>query len=164
MILNLSDALWMNEAIHEAKRAAAIGEVPIGAVLVWNDWIIGRGHNLREINHDPLAHAEMLAISQASTFRKAWRLSGSTLYVTLEPCPMCAGAIIQSRIDRVVYGARDPKAGCAHSLIPIFDETRFNHRVEVTDGVLAEECGALLRQFFRNLREQKKAKMLHSEP
>ena len=152
----LSDELWMTEAIIEARKAERLGEVPIGAVVVWNDWIIGRGHNLRERDHDPLAHAEIMAIAQASRFRNAWRLSGCTLYVTLEPCPMCAGALIQARIDRVVYAARDPKAGCVHSLIPMLHDTRFNHRVQVSEGVLRESCSQMLSQFFRTLRARKK--------
>ncbi len=152
----ISDELWMTEAILEANKAARIGEVPIGAVVVYNDWIIGRGHNLRETTFDPLAHAEMIAMREASIFNQAWRLSGCTLYVTLEPCPMCAGALIQSRVDRVVYGARDPKAGCVHSLIPILNEQRFNHRVQVTEGILHEQCSALLTHFFKQLRANKK--------
>lgn len=155
-VVRLSDELWMSEAILEAEKAGRIGEVPIGAVIVWNDIIIGRGHNLRERNTDPLAHAEVLAIAEASRFLRAWRLTGCTLYVTLEPCPMCAGALIQSRVDRVVYAARDPKAGCVHSLIPLLDETRFNHRVAVTEGVLRERCSTMLSDFFRTLRARKK--------
>ncbi len=146
---------WMAEAILEAKKAEAILEVPIGAVIVQDGRIIGRGHNLRETTYDSTAHAEMIAIRDASQTLDAWRLLNSTLYVTLEPCPMCAGAIIQSRVDRVVYGAPDPKAGCAGTLMNLLQEQRFNHRSEVVAGVLQEECSQLLSQFFRRLRKAK---------
>jgi tRNA(adenine34) deaminase len=145
----------MAEAILEAKKAEAILEVPIGAVIVQDGRIIGRGHNLRETTYDSTAHAEMIAIRDASQTLDAWRLLNSTLYVTLEPCPMCAGAIIQSRVDRVVYGAPDPKAGCAGTLMNLLQEQRFNHRSEVVAGVLQEECSQLLSQFFRRLRKAK---------
>ncbi|GIP40919.1 tRNA-specific adenosine deaminase [Paenibacillus sp. J31TS4] len=145
---------WMREAIREAKKAEAIGEVPIGAVLVRDGEIIGRGHNLRETGHDPTAHAEMIAIREASQRIGAWRQLNTTLYVTLEPCPMCAGAIVQARIPLVVYGAPDPKAGCAGTLMNLLQEDRFNHRVDIVSGVLREECGALLSDFFRNLRRK----------
>lgn len=143
---------WMREAIEEARKAEALREVPIGAVIVQDGRIIGRGHNLRETKHDPTAHAEMIAIREASETLDAWRILNSTLYVTLEPCPMCAGAIIQSRVDRVVYGAPDPKAGCAGTLMNLLQESRFNHRTEVIAGVLQPECSELLSSFFRNLR------------
>ena len=143
---------WMREAIAEAKKAEAIAEVPIGAVIVRNGEIIGRGHNLRETSFDPTSHAEMIAIREASEHLQAWRLSGSTLYVTLEPCPMCAGAILQSRVDRVVFGAPDPKAGCCGTLMNLLQDTRFNHRTEVVEGVLREQCGEMLTHFFRRLR------------
>jgi tRNA(adenine34) deaminase len=143
---------WMREAIVEARKAEAITEVPIGAVIVYEGQIIGRGHNLRETSLDPTAHAEMIAIREASMRLEAWRLSGCTLYVTLEPCPMCAGAIVQSRIDRVVYGTADPKAGCAGTLMNLLQEERFNHRTEIVEGVLQEECARLLTDFFRRLR------------
>lgn len=144
--------LYMNEAIAEARKAEALLEVPIGAVVVWNDQIIGRGHNLRETTLDPLAHAELLAIKQASDYLQAWRLLECRLYVTLEPCPMCAGAIVQSRIPQVIYGTTDPKAGCAGTLMNLLQEDRFNHRVDVVRGVLQEECSSMLTQFFRRLR------------
>lgn len=143
---------WMKEAILEAKKAEALREVPIGAVIVQDGRIIGRGHNLRETKLDPTAHAEMIALREASETLQAWRILNSTLYVTLEPCPMCAGAIIQSRVDRVVYGAPDPKAGCAGTLMNLLQEERFNHRTEVISGVLQSECSELLSSFFRNLR------------
>lgn len=150
-----TDARWMTEAIEEAKKAEAAGEVPIGAVIVENGEIIARGHNLRESGLDPTLHAEMIAIREASKRKGAWRLTGTTLYVTLEPCPMCAGAILQARIDRVVFGASDPKAGCCGTLMNLLTDQRFNHRAEVTGGVLAESCGSLLSDFFRKLRTQK---------
>ncbi|MEX1029476.1 MAG: tRNA adenosine(34) deaminase TadA [Paenibacillaceae bacterium] len=144
--------LWMRKAIVEARKAEAITEVPIGAVIVYEGQIVGRGHNLRETSYDPTAHAEMIAIREASKRLGAWRLSGCTLYVTLEPCPMCAGAIVQSRIDRVVYGTIDPKAGCAGTLMNLLQEDRFNHRTDIVEGVLQEECAELLTSFFRRLR------------
>lgn len=145
---------WMQEAISEALKAETIHEVPIGAVIVHEGRIIGRGHNLRETSMDPTAHAEMIAIREASEFLRAWRLLNCTLYVTLEPCPMCAGAIVQSRILRVVYGTIDPKAGCAGTLMNLLQEDRFNHRVEVINGILREECSSLLTSFFRKLRNK----------
>lgn len=144
--------VWMREAMAEARKAEEIGEVPIGAIIVHNGTIIGRGHNLRETGHDPTAHAEMIAIREASEFLGAWRLLDCTLYVTLEPCPMCAGAIVQARVPTVVYGAPDPKAGCAGTLMNLLQEERFNHRVEVVPDVLKEHCGMLLTNFFRKLR------------
>lgn len=149
------DEKWMREAIAEARKAEAAGEVPIGAVIVENGEIIARGHNLRESGLDPTLHAEMIAIREASRKKRAWRLSGTTLYVTLEPCPMCAGAIVQARIDRVVFGASDPKAGCCGTLMNLLQEPRFNHRAEVAPGVLQDTCAALLSDFFRNLRAKK---------
>lgn len=146
---------WMREAIAEARRAEALREVPIGAVIVRNGEIIGRGHNLRETSKDPTLHAEMIAIRKASDKLDAWRLLDCTLYVTLEPCPMCAGAIVQSRLPRVVFAAPDPKAGCAGTLMNLLQEDRFNHRAEVIEGVLQEECSAMLSDFFRGLRSKK---------
>lgn len=145
---------WMQEAISEALKAETIHEVPIGAVIVHEGRIIGRGHNLRETSMDPTAHAEMIAIREASEYLRAWRLLNCTLYVTLEPCPMCAGAIVQSRILRVVYGTIDPKAGCAGTLMNLLQEDRFNHHVEVINGILREECSSLLTSFFRKLRNK----------
>jgi len=146
----------MELALDEARAAGAIGEVPIGAVLVWQGNIIGRGHNRRESSNDPTSHAEMLAIREAAIRLDSWRLLETTLYVTLEPCPMCMGAIILARIPRVVYGCRDPKAGAAGSLYDLSCDERLNHRVEVVEGVLQQECSSLLSDFFRLLREQKK--------
>ncbi|MHA7967648.1 tRNA adenosine(34) deaminase TadA [Paenibacillus sp. CAU 1782] len=148
------DQDWMLEAIAEAHKAEAIGEVPIGAVIVRDGQIIGRGHNLRETTHDPTAHAEMVAIRQACEAIGAWRLLDCTLYVTLEPCPMCAGAIVQSRVKRVVYGTTDPKAGCAGTLMNLLQEPRFNHETELTSDVLQSQCAMLLTQFFRRLRNR----------
>lgn len=150
------DQTFMLEALSEAQKAATLGEVPIGAVIVYQDEIIARAHNLRETTQNATTHAELLAIQQACAKIGSWRLEEMTLYVTLEPCPMCAGAILQSRIPRVVYGARDVKAGCVDSLYRLLNDARFNHECEVTEGILAEECGGILTQFFRNLREQKK--------
>ncbi|MFD2672090.1 tRNA adenosine(34) deaminase TadA [Marinicrinis sediminis] len=149
------DIQWMKAAIEEAKKAEALGEVPIGAVIVKNGEIVGRGYNLRESNRRPTAHAELLAIEQASRQLDAWRLLDCTLYVTLEPCPMCAGAIVQARIPRVVYGTPDPKAGCAGTLMNLLQDDRFNHQTELHTGVLQEECAALLTDFFRKLRAKK---------
>ena len=147
------DSAWMMEALTEARQAAEIGEVPIGAVVVQDGReIIGRGHNRREIDRDPLAHAELLAIREASRRMGGWRLTGCTLYCTLEPCPMCAGALVNSRIERLVYGAADPKAGWCGTLGNLVQDPRLNHRLEVTAGVLAEESAALLRGFFASLR------------
>lgn len=143
---------WMAEAIAEARKAEEIGEVPIGAVIVRNGEIIGRGHNLRETTLDPTAHAEMIAIREASMHLNAWRLIDCTLYVTLEPCPMCAGAIVNSRVPTVVYAAPDPKAGCAGTLMNLLQEERFNHRVELIADIRREECGRMLTNFFRKLR------------
>lgn len=143
---------WMKEAIQEALAAEQAGEVPIGAVVVRNNVIIGRGHNLRETSMDPTAHAEMVAIREASRSMNAWRLLDCSLYVTLEPCPMCAGAIVQARIPRVVFGTSDPKAGCAGTLMNLLQDNRFNHQVELITGVLQEECSILLTDFFRKLR------------
>lgn len=142
----------MKEAIAEAKRAEDIGEVPIGAVIVRGDEIIGRGYNLRETTQDATAHAEIVAIREASQQIGAWRLLDCRLYVTLEPCPMCAGAIVQSRIPQVIYGTHDPKAGCAGTLMNLLQESRFNHQTEVIQDVLQEECSTMLTQFFRKLR------------
>ncbi|WP_268898751.1 tRNA adenosine(34) deaminase TadA [Brevibacillus migulae] len=147
---------FMQAAMEEAKKAAEIGEVPIGAVIVRDGEIVGRGYNLRETRKDPTLHAEMIAIREASERLGGWRLIGCTLYVTLEPCPMCAGAIVQSRVEQVVYGAADPKAGCAGTLMDLLNEPRFNHQVPVVSGVLGEECGQLLKDFFRRLRKKGK--------
>ncbi len=142
----------MLEALAEAKRAAGIGEVPIGAVVVRDGEVVGRGHNRREIDCDPLAHAEILAIRGAASRLQGWRLEGCTMYVTLEPCAMCAGALVNSRVERLVYGAADPKAGYCGTLGNLVQDPRLNHRLEVTAGVLESESAALLRGFFASLR------------
>ncbi|WP_077298811.1 tRNA adenosine(34) deaminase TadA [Virgibacillus pantothenticus] len=150
------DEHMMKIAIQEAKQAAEQGEAPIGALIAYDNEVIATAHNLRETTQSTLAHAELLAIRQANEKVGSWRLEDCTLYVTLEPCPMCAGAIVQSRIKRVVYGAYDPKAGCAGTLFNLLDDARFNHQVDVTAGVLEEECANLLKDFFKRLRERKK--------
>lgn len=151
------DRIFMNQALEEAKKAALLGEVPIGAVLVYEGEIIARAHNLRETTQNATTHAELMVIQEACKKLGSWRLEQTTLYVTLEPCPMCAGAILQSRVPRVVYGARDIKAGCVDSLYHLLNDARFNHDCDVTEGILAEECGQILTDFFRALRERKKA-------
>ena len=152
------DEKFMGAALEEARQAGELGEVPIGAVIVKGGQIIASGHNLREAGQSATAHAELLAIEKACEAVGSWRLEECTLYVTLEPCPMCAGAIIQARIPRVVYGAADPKAGCCGTLMNLLDEPRFNHRAVVNSGVLEKDCAFLLTDFFRALREKKKAK------
>lgn len=150
------DKLFMQMAIDEAMKAEAIGEVPIGAVIVYEDKVIARAHNLRETTQNAVTHAELSAIQDACKEIGSWRLEDTTLYVTLEPCPMCAGAILQSRIPRVVYGARDPKGGCVDSLYRLLNDPRFNHTCDVTEGVLGDACGDMLTSFFRTIRERKK--------
>jgi tRNA(adenine34) deaminase len=140
---------FMEQALEEAQKAYDMGEVPIGAVIVKDGIIIARGHNLRETYKDPTLHAEMVAIREAAEKLGGWRLSGCELYVTLEPCPMCAGAIIQSRIERVIFGAMDPKGGCAGSLYNLLADSRFNHRAEVVSGVMEEECRRIIQIFFK---------------
>ena len=151
-----NDECWMRSALEQAKNAERLGEVPIGAVIVKDGEIISAAHNRREREQRAIAHAEILAIDQACRKLQTWRLSGCTLYVTLEPCAMCAGAIVLARIERVVFGAHDPKGGCAGSLMNLLDDERFNHKPEVTTGVLAEKCSEQLRDFFQNLRAKKK--------
>ncbi len=151
------DEYFMKEAMKEAKKAEDLGEVPIGAIIVYEGEIIARAHNLRESDQNALAHAELLAIDQACKKVGSWRLENTTLYVTLEPCPMCSGAIVLSRVNRVVYGAPDPKGGCAGTLMNLLQDSRFNHQCELTPGVLAEDCGQMLSHFFRMIRERKKA-------
>lgn len=145
------DAHWMRQALLEAKKAAQLGEIPVGAVIVRDNQVIARAHNRRELDQDALAHAEVLCIRQACQTLHSWRLSGCQLYVTLEPCPMCSGAIINARLDRVVYGVRDPKAGCAGSVADLF-VMPFNHTPVIRSGILEEECAQLLSDFFAGLR------------
>ena len=156
------DEKFMKAALHQARRAAAKGEIPIGCVIVKDGKIISRGFNERLSKHSTLAHAEIGAIDKASRKLGDWRLEGCTMYVTLEPCQMCAGALVQSRIDRVVIGTMNPKAGCAGSILNLLRMPEFNHQVEITYGVLQEECSGVLQDFFKNLRiklrEEKLAK------
>jgi tRNA(adenine34) deaminase len=149
-----SDAYWMKAAVAEAERALELGEIPVGAVIVRQGRIIGRGCNRVETLHDPTAHAEILAIGAAAEASGYERLVDSAMYVTLEPCPMCAGAIVLARLPRLVFGTRDPKTGACGSLYDICRDPRLNHTVEVVPGVLGEECAALVRSFFRSLRER----------
>ena len=151
-----TDAKYMKEAIRQAKKAYAIGEVPIGCVIVQDGKIISRGYNRRTIDKNTLAHAELAAIKKASKKLDDWRLEGCTMYITLEPCQMCAGAIVQARVSRVVIGSMNPKAGCAGSILNLLEMEQFNHQVEVTRGVLQEECSQMLSGFFKELREIKK--------
>ncbi|QNM10479.1 nucleoside deaminase [Wansuia hejianensis] len=146
----------MREAIRQAKKAEALMEVPIGCVIVCQDKIIARGYNRRNTDKNTLSHAELNAIRKASKKLGDWRLEGCTMYVTLEPCQMCAGALVQSRIDEVVIGCRNAKAGCAGSVINLLNMEEFNHQVKITEGVLEEECSTMLSDFFRRLREIKK--------
>lgn len=157
------DEKYMKEAIRQAKKAYALEEVPIGCVIVYQDKIIGRGYNRRTTDRNPLAHAEITAIKKASKKMNDWRLEDCTMYITLEPCQMCSGAIVQARIKRVVVGCMNPKAGCAGSILNILDMKEFNHQAELTTGVLEEECSAMMKQFFRELREKQKNKRLQEK-
>ena len=150
----MDDEAFMREALALGRQAAALGEVPVGAVVVAGGEVIGRGFNRREIDGDPLAHAEILALREAAGRTDGWRLLGTTLYVTLEPCAMCAGALVNSRVERLVYGTADPKAGFCGSLGDLVRDPRLNHRLAVTAGVLEAECRELLRGFFERLRDR----------
>ena len=152
-----SDESFMKQAVKQAKKAYDKLETPIGCVIVHEDKIIARGYNKRNMKKNTLAHAEILAITKASKVLGDWRLEDCTMYVTLEPCPMCAGAIVQARIPRVVIGSMNPKAGCAGSVLNLLQQDGLNHQVEITKGVLAEECSGLMTSFFRELRKKKKA-------
>ncbi len=149
---NESDENYMKLAIEQAQIAEENGDVPIGAIIVFENQIIGKAYNQREQLNDPTAHAEIIALTQAAAFLESWRLHGCTIYVTLEPCPMCAGALVLARMDRLVYGCDDPKTGACGSLYDIVRDKRLNHRLAVTTGVLADECGQLLRNFFEKKR------------
>jgi tRNA(adenine34) deaminase len=153
----LNDEKYMRLAIDEALKAKDKLEVPIGAVIVQNDEVVASAYNLRETEQRSVAHAELLAIDEACKKLRTWRLEDATLYVTLEPCPMCAGAIVLSRVKRVVFGAYDPKGGCAGTLLNLLEFEKFNHQAQVVGGVLEEECGSLLTTFFRELRQRKKS-------
>lgn len=149
---------YMREAIRQARKAEALREVPIGCIIVFDGKIIGRGYNRRTVDKNVLAHAELTAIRKACKKIGDWRLEGCTMYVTLEPCPMCAGAIVQARIPKVVIGCMNPKAGCAGSVLDLFHEPGFNHQVEMETGLLGEECSQLLKKFFKELREEGRKK------
>ena len=157
------DEKYMKEALKQAAKARKIGEVPIGCVIVYEDRIIGRGYNRRNTDKSTLAHAEISAIKKAAKVIGDWRLEECTLYVTLEPCPMCGGAIVQSRMKRCVIGTMSPKSGCAGSILNLLQEPRFNHQVEITEGVLRDDCQEMLQKFFKELRiklkEEKKQKV-----
>ncbi|HEV2440415.1 MAG TPA: tRNA adenosine(34) deaminase TadA [bacterium] len=146
------DEHFMRVALAEAAEAASLRDVPIGAVIVYDGTIVARGQNRREVDRDPTAHAELLALREAARHLGGWRLSGCSVYVTLEPCPMCAGALLLSRVDRLVYGAADPKAGAAGGIVDLFRGVRFNHTVQVTAGVCEAECREILQKFFATLR------------
>ena len=151
------DIKYMNIALEEARKAESTLEVPIGAIVVFEGRIVGRGYNKKETLNSPLAHAEIMAIKEASETLNRWRLRGASLYVTIEPCPMCAGAILNSRIDRVVIGASDRKSGACGSVINLLDTDKFNHKAEVEFGVLEEECSSIMSNFFKKIRENKKS-------
>lgn len=159
---DVTDEFYMQEALLEARKAYELLEVPIGAILVMNDEIIGRGYNRRNCDKNPLAHAELMAIAQASKLIGDWRLEECTMYITLEPCPMCAGAIVQSRVPKVVLGAPNFKSGSGGTIINVLNVEQFNHQVEVIKGVLGEECSQMLKDFFKDLRkvDAKKAELI----
>ena len=154
----MDDSHWMSEALEEARVAAAHGDVPVGALIVKDGRVIGRGHNRREIDGNPLAHAELIALKQAAEIVEGWRLIGCTLYVTLEPCAMCSGALVNSRVDTLVFGTRDPKAGFCGSIGNLVSDERLNHRLEIREGILQKECSEVLKNFFRDLREGRRAR------
>ena len=157
------DEKYMREAIRQAKKAYVLEEVPIGCVIVYEGKIIARGYNRRNTDKNTLSHAELNAIRKASKKMDDWRLEDCTMYVTLEPCQMCSGAIVQARIKRVVVGCMNPKAGCAGSILNLLDMKEFNHQVELTTGVLEEECSGMMKQFFKELRQKQKDKKKKSE-
>ncbi len=150
------DAYWMEKALEQAQKALALDETPVGAVAVLEGTIIGAGFNRKETDQDPTAHAEMIALREAAAYLNNWRLIRVTLFCTLEPCPMCAGAMLQSRISRLVYGAKDVRFGADGSIVQALNAPGFNHQIEVTDGVMAQESAALLQRFFQMLRARKK--------
>ena len=155
-MLTKNDEYYMSLALKEAEAAASEDEVPVGAVIVFENRVVGRAHNQRERLHDPTAHAEMIAVTQAASYLQNWRLTGCAIYVTIEPCAMCAGALVLARIDRIVYGVPDPKGGACGSVFNVVNEPRLNHRVQVTRGVLAEECARVLSDFFKRRRAEQK--------
>ncbi len=150
----INDEKYMRIALSEAKKAFDLNEVPIGAVLVIDDEVVSKAHNLREKTQITMAHAEMLCLEKANKKTGFWRLEGATLYVTIEPCPMCAGALLQARVKRVVYGAKDIKAGCAGSVYNLLEDSRFNHQLQVTSGILESDCSSIMKEFFSNLRRK----------
>lgn len=151
----MDETIYMKEALEEANKAYSTYEIPIGAVIVFDGKIIGRGYNKKESLQSPIAHAELIAIDQASKYLGQWRLNSCTMYVTLEPCAMCAGALVNSRIDRLVIGARDLRMGCAGTVEDITNHDKFNHKIQVEFGLLEEECSGILSEFFRYLRSKK---------
>ena len=153
MVKNVDDNEYMGLALSEAQKAYDIGEAPIGAVLVMDGQVIAAAHNMREAWHDATAHAELIAVKEACRLLGRWRLTGATLYVTIEPCPMCAGALVLSRIDRLVYGSSDYKAGAVESVFNIVQNEALNHRMEVTAGIRADECTAIMKRFFQERRK-----------
>jgi len=152
--MEYNDEYYMKEALKLAQEAYDIDEVPIGAVIVHKGEIIGRGHNKRNSLGNPLGHAEIIAINEASQYLKDWRIEECTMYVTVEPCPMCAGAIVQARIPRLVFGTRNKKAGCAGSVINLLQIEELNHQVDITEGVLQEECSSIMTEFFKRFRKK----------
>lgn len=156
----MADSKYMREALKLAKKAASLGEVPIGCVIEYQGKIIGRGYNRRKTDRNTLSHAEIIAIRKASKVMGDWRLEGCTMYVTLEPCQMCAGAIVQARIPTVVIGCMNPKAGCAGSILNILQVPEFNHQVDIVRGIMEEECSEILTAFFKELREKNRAEKL----
>lgn len=151
-----ADRVYMAEALRLARAAAERGDVPVGAIVVRGDAVIGTGYNRREVDADPTGHAEIVALREACRHAGRWRVDGATMYVTLEPCPMCAGALVNARVGRLVYGADDPKAGAVRSLYGICDDARLNHRLDVTGGVMADEAAALLQEFFARARARRR--------
>lgn len=151
-VVIMEHLVFMQEALKEAAKAASLGEVPIGAVVVRDGQVIARAHNMREIWKDPTAHAEIIAIREASRILGGWRLTGCKLYVTLEPCPMCAGAILLARMDEIIFGAKEPKFGAAGSLVNLIETDQFNHRPHLSSGIMADECGMILKEFFKTRR------------
>lgn len=156
------DERYMKQAIRQARKAEALEEVPIGCVITYEGKVIARGYNRRNVDKNTLAHAELAAIRKASKKLGDWRLEGCTMYVTLEPCQMCAGALVQARISRVVIGSMNPKAGCGGSVLNLLQMPQFNHQIEVERGVLEEECSVMLSSFFKNLRERKKKQRMET--
>jgi tRNA(adenine34) deaminase len=152
----IDDSFYMGLALDEARKAYNIGEIPIGAIIVVDDQVVASGHNMREIWHDATAHAEMIVIREACQKLGRWRLTGATLYVTIEPCPMCAGALVMSRIDRLVYGSADYKAGAVESIFNVTQNSALNHSMVVASGVRSDECSEIMKEFFRSRRKQKK--------